>query len=386
MTLSRVAGVCCRSHVAGAGAGTALRPQPPRAKAWRRCACRMRRSRPPPESPPADSRLPPRPGTRRRTRARAHAWRRCPPFCRVAVTSKPTADSDIKIEVWLPASGWNGKFQAVGNGGWAGTISVSGDGRSDRARLRDRQHGQRPHDARRVVRRRASREGRRLRASIAARDGGARESDVDAYYGDQIDCVSVERLFHGRKPGADARVDVPVRTSMPSSRVRRRTSDRACTPCAWCCIGSFTVHAGSYIPPEKYPAIHKAVMDACDAKDGVKDGVLENPRCVPLRSEGAAVQGCRRPVVPDRRAGRDGTRAVLGHQASENGSGPVLTTAAARIRAAVGNTRRTAAIFERDGDVQVSRREGPGVGSGSLRRGDRRGEDGRCGGGSQYGG
>src|SRR5260221_79740 len=45
-----------------------------------------------------------------------------PAFCRVAATVKPTADSDIKIEVWMPASGWNGKFEAVGNGGWAGTI------------------------------------------------------------------------------------------------------------------------------------------------------------------------------------------------------------------------------------------------------------------------
>src|SRR4051794_29253734 len=44
-------------------------------------------------------------------------------FCRVTASVKPTSDSDIKIEVWLPASGWNGKFQAVGNGGWAGTIS-----------------------------------------------------------------------------------------------------------------------------------------------------------------------------------------------------------------------------------------------------------------------
>src|SRR5688572_6606041 len=40
-----------------------------------------------------------------------------PAFCRVALTAKPTADSDIKVEVWLPVSGWNGKFQAVGNGG-----------------------------------------------------------------------------------------------------------------------------------------------------------------------------------------------------------------------------------------------------------------------------
>src|SRR5476649_135402 len=41
-----------------------------------------------------------------------------PAFCRVAATLTPTADSRIRIEVWMPASGWNGKFQAVGNGGW----------------------------------------------------------------------------------------------------------------------------------------------------------------------------------------------------------------------------------------------------------------------------
>src|SRR5580765_8245087 len=35
-------------------------------------------------------------------------------FCRVVATLTPTSDSDIKVEVWLPASGWNGKFQAVG--------------------------------------------------------------------------------------------------------------------------------------------------------------------------------------------------------------------------------------------------------------------------------
>src|SRR4029434_465564 len=43
--------------------------------------------------------------------------------CRVAVTLKPGAQSDIKAEVWLPSAGWNGKLQVVGNGGFAGTIS-----------------------------------------------------------------------------------------------------------------------------------------------------------------------------------------------------------------------------------------------------------------------
>ena len=44
-------------------------------------------------------------------------------FCRVFVTIAPTADSDIKAEVWLPVDGWNQKFQAVGNGDAAGVIS-----------------------------------------------------------------------------------------------------------------------------------------------------------------------------------------------------------------------------------------------------------------------
>jgi feruloyl esterase len=51
-----------------------------------------------------------------------------PTFCRVAATLKPTSDSDIKIEIWMPALGWNGKFIAVGNGGWAGTISYAAMG------------------------------------------------------------------------------------------------------------------------------------------------------------------------------------------------------------------------------------------------------------------
>jgi feruloyl esterase len=52
----------------------------------------------------------------------APAYDQLPAFCRVAATIKPTRDSDIKFEVWLPLTGWNGKFQAVGNGAWSGQI------------------------------------------------------------------------------------------------------------------------------------------------------------------------------------------------------------------------------------------------------------------------
>lgn len=45
------------------------------------------------------------------------------PVCKVSVTSRPTRDSDIRIEVWIPVGeAWNGKFVQVGNGGFAGRV------------------------------------------------------------------------------------------------------------------------------------------------------------------------------------------------------------------------------------------------------------------------
>ena len=50
-----------------------------------------------------------------------------PAFCRIAATLKPTPESDIKIEVWMPSqpNAWNGRFVGTGNGGYAGAIVYS---------------------------------------------------------------------------------------------------------------------------------------------------------------------------------------------------------------------------------------------------------------------
>ena len=40
---------------------------------------------------------------------------------------KPTSDSNINAELWLPTENWNGKFMAVGNGGFGGSIQGFGD-------------------------------------------------------------------------------------------------------------------------------------------------------------------------------------------------------------------------------------------------------------------
>ncbi len=48
--------------------------------------------------------------------------------CRVAGSIKPTSDSDIRFEVWMPTEGWNGKFLSAGEGGYAGSINYGGIG------------------------------------------------------------------------------------------------------------------------------------------------------------------------------------------------------------------------------------------------------------------
>src|SRR3954465_11247780 len=47
--------------------------------------------------------------------------------CRVSITLRPTGDSEIKSEVWLPAASvWNGKLLMEGGGGLVGTINTAG--------------------------------------------------------------------------------------------------------------------------------------------------------------------------------------------------------------------------------------------------------------------
>jgi feruloyl esterase len=44
-----------------------------------------------------------------------------PAFCRVRGAGRPSADSNINAEVWLPLDNWNGRYYQVGNGGSSGS-------------------------------------------------------------------------------------------------------------------------------------------------------------------------------------------------------------------------------------------------------------------------
>src|SRR5882757_6386713 len=65
------------------------------------------------------------PPLRSRLTSEAQIYQQLPVFCRVVAEAAPSPDSDIKMEVWMPASGWNGKFRGQGNGGFAGEIDYT---------------------------------------------------------------------------------------------------------------------------------------------------------------------------------------------------------------------------------------------------------------------
>lgn len=199
-----------------------------------------------------------------------------PAFCRIAATLKPTSDSDIKIEVWMPASNWNGKFEAVGNGGWNGNI--------DSGALAT-----------------ALRRGYAAAATDTGHEGGAgvwmQSAEKRADFGSRavhemtVKAKSLINAFYGN----DARLSyfngcsAGGRQALKASQVyptdfdgiiagapALNTTGRAIFA-VW--IGqNMHKEEASYIPPSKYPALHDAVLQACDALDGVKDRVIENPR------------------------------------------------------------------------------------------------------------
>ena len=200
-----------------------------------------------------------------------------PAFCRVAATLKPSSDSDIKIEVWLPTANWNGKFQAVGNGGWTGNIAYP-----------------------------AMMEGLRRGYATSSTDtghvGGSAsfalghpEKVVDFGYRSvhemTLKAKSMVAAYYGNPPRRSYWSGCSAGGRQGMKEVQRFASDfdgvvAGAPALDWTGRAGQSLrvaqalHAdeAGYIPPAKYPAIHSAVLQACDALDGVKDGVLENPR------------------------------------------------------------------------------------------------------------
>jgi feruloyl esterase len=205
------------------------------------------------------------------------AYERLPAFCRVAATLTPTTDSDIKIEVWLPAQGWNGKYEAVGNGGWAGSISYSALAaalqRGYAGSSTDTGHAggggsfALGHPEKLIDYAYRSEHEMTVQAKAL----------IAAYYGQAPRLSYWNGCSAGGKQGLKEAQRFPedfdgIVAGAPASNWTGRA-----TQSMWVAQAVHLDEAAS-LPPGKLALLHHAVLAACDAQDGVKDGVLENPR------------------------------------------------------------------------------------------------------------
>ena len=218
-----------------------------------------------------------------------------PAFCRVAATLTPANDSEIKIEVWLPAN-WNGKLQSVGNGAWAGNLSYPAMATALAAGYAavSTDTGHVGGNANFIVghpEKLVDFEERAVHEMT-----GAAKAIVDAFYGQ----APRRAYFNGCSTGGrQALTEVQrypadydaIIAGAPANFAKRQTFGQI-----WLWQATHKDEA-SMLTPESYQVLHKAVLEACDALDGVKDGVIENPtRCefdpkVTLCKEGSTA-GC----------------------------------------------------------------------------------------------
>ena len=206
-------------------------------------------------------------------------YKTLPAFCRVVVQAMPTADSDIKIEVWVPVSGWNGKLYGTGNGGFAGLIDHHGLGtavsRGYVAAGTDAGHTGTPIDAAWAL--------GHPEKVIDFGHRGIHEMTTAA--------KAVAKGFYGREPQRSYFVGCSDGGREALMEAQRYPEDYngivAGAPANyWTALLStgvrdtqvLTVDPDSFIPQTRIPAIASAVRAACDSLDGVKDGVLNDPR------------------------------------------------------------------------------------------------------------
>ena len=202
-----------------------------------------------------------------------------PAFCRVAATLKPSADSAIKIEVWLPAASWNDKLLAVGNGGWAGSIPypalANGVRRGYAATATDTGHEGNGgsfalgHPERLIDY--AYRSEHEM--TVAAK------AIVGAFYG----ATATRSYWNGCSTGGrQALVEATRYPDDFDGIIAGAAANPKTLLDAWRMWMAQVAmkDQADRILPSQYPLIHQAVLAQCDAIDGVKDGLIEDPtRC-----------------------------------------------------------------------------------------------------------
>lgn len=200
-----------------------------------------------------------------------------PAFCRVVAVTSPA----VNFEVWLPLSAWNGKYQGVGNGGMAGSIGYAAMATALRSGYAT-----------------ASTDTGHI-AGPAAFDASwaSGRPDLIEDFGHRalhLTTVNAKRLteaFYQAPPDYSYFVGCSKGGQQGLMEAQRYPEDFdgiiAGDPAAdwtrfyagahlWYSLALLDDEE-SYLPPAKLPALGAAVNAACDALDGIEDGILQNP-------------------------------------------------------------------------------------------------------------
>jgi feruloyl esterase len=197
--------------------------------------------------------------------------------CRVSATLTPSSDSDIKMEIWMPASNWNGKYQAVGNGAFNGTInygamktalsrgyavSSTDTGHTGPSARFGLGHPEKVIDfGWRAVHETAN----ASKAIIAAYYGGAPKYS----YFNGCSAGGRQAMKEAQRFPADFNGIIAGAPGLDWTG-RAASANRLAKP--------LEQNEAARLGPAQRQLLHTAVLDSCDLLDGVKDGVLENPK------------------------------------------------------------------------------------------------------------
>lgn len=204
-----------------------------------------------------------------------------PAHCRVAGILRPTPQSHIRFELWMPTTHWNGRFEGVGNGNYAGMLSIEalphGVLRGSAIATTDTGHESTPADPQTIVwarqpeklvdfGHRAIHEMTRAGKQLVLRFYGrpARRSYfVSCSNGGRQGLMSAQRYpsdYDGIVAGAPVRSWTRLNTTFMFHHRR------------------FVAQPHSRLSESQVTLLQRAVLDACDAADGIFDGIVDDPR------------------------------------------------------------------------------------------------------------
>lgn len=201
-----------------------------------------------------------------------------PTFCRVIGRIRPGADSNINFEVWLPMRGWDNRFHAVGNGGYAGSINYAAMAAALKAgkatASTDTGHQDKPTGSRWA-------KGHPARAidygwRAIHLTAQAAKALIAAFYGAGPKHSYFMSCSNGGRQG------LMEAYRFPADFDGILAGDPSALPSQTIMSMIWTVQAqlppGAAIRPSQTSLIQQEVLQQCDALDGQVDGIVADPR------------------------------------------------------------------------------------------------------------